>query len=1561
MYLNWEYSEPFQDKLHDEDREWSTTEVSPLLSETGEEFEATQVDSIVDADTLVIADSEDALSVDVDNTWDFDPEDEYEARLNDGRNHFRLILQHLKGDSISERKILLHQAPMRETIFGYEVGGFADLLLLEQTDDGVVANVIEIKSADKQKVPHQIQAVTYTLLLEEAAADVGLTLQDCTTRVVTEAGRLTRGLIDEQEFEAESRKADVRMFLQENGILEQALDHSEFDDSYREMRNRIGPRCSSCSYEPMCMGRMAEKDDYGLELLQLEPETQRAIEACGVDSLRDMADLYIIEDEDDDSPSVTTFTELRPRNSEARDTIEQIKRQTNLSNIQTRAQIAHRFVEELDMDEYGGDYFGNELQGSGYNLPADYYYPSGEDDDGPDSPVTWGDVPWDSLIRVYIHVQHDPILDRLTGLAAHVECNTPNEAELDEEEEDGTRDPINPLTLSLDEETQDTSERDLLFNFFGQVAERINEVAPDVSGDYEGEADAYDSLDANQGFVHLYLYGNHQRKQLVEAVRRHNELRWSPPVRRLLGFRKNIDQGMVSVIEDELVQRHALRFPGLGLPQTVAQFYDDDWFDWNMDRPDGTGFTPGEYFDEGLFEAGVSKNRSRYEREGEIRGFDYSDYQSIVGGGGESQLLGGLYPVINRNLRQIPPEYVYAAYGKLEEALGVDVDRRNDEDIGDEEAEFLERVHRFRTRFEEHPVHGNWVEITEEDVKLLMLKFAEAVKFIERSVRYRDRSYQKGPIDLQELTELEPVESSLAETCIEYQQLEHQEEIENVESDLRKPLGQRLGSGGSLLFRCEHCPPDPDGDESIHIAGELVDENFDVATGDDLANNPINVSENDWKVISRVDPDTDDRPEIHRYSTPESIQQSPVAIVHHLDLDEGRITVNIPFPNIPFPNDSYAYMVDHNSVDIVDDIDPEGENYVTQLSEGEYYVIDDLVDDISNARAYSALEACCPDEDDDPDEFVASNSVYCTLESVYSGENTDLEIDQWSEDAVNGYLENLEDEIDAAGDGCDFSTPNTEQESFITDVDLKISTLQGPPGTGKTSTASAPSILSRVFAAATDDSNFAGIVSAYSHEAVEEVLEDVHDLASFYPPSEDLKLVRVNPKESAEEHANVEYLNYHDNSDDDEMGDSDELAALFEEYVMTEDAKQVVFFGPPVSIRGLINNVADQLTDDSDPDAEDLYEDGECAIFDFGLIDEASMMDLPLMFLFGAFLADESQLQMVGDHQQMQPIQQHDWEAEDRRSLERNPPYLSTLDFIRFLREELEEEKREYFDRDPPEWEGIGGPDEDEDDLLPIHRLVKTYRLPAESAWFHTDLIYFPRDGIQLESQIERDPIELADDVPAEFETILSPSDRVTLVVHEDESATTYSEVEADIIEGLFDHLDISPVTEDDDEDGSGYTAGVVVPYNDQVTLVSDRLDEDITVDTVEQFQGDQREVMVLSMTGSAPGHVTSQSEFLQNPHRLNVGASRMQRKVIILASRSIFEAVTPDGDTAAYDEQLLWKRMYQGMGGFSGGEDDTFDLSEFSGAVVDDDAEAKVFNGWPEESIHEEIDDRPS
>jgi uncharacterized protein len=1546
MYLNWEYSNPFQDELHDDERDWSKTEVSPLLSETGEEFEQTQVDSIVDADTLVIADSETSLTTELDNTWDIDQEEDYEIRLRDGRNHLRLILQHLKGDSIDDNKVLLHQAPLLEELFDYQVGGFADIILLEQSEGGINADVVEIKSSDEQKVPHQIQAVTYTLLLEKAASDIELELNACTTRVVTESARLTRGLVSGQEFEEESRKTDVKLFLQENGILDHALDHSEFDDSYHEMRNRIGPRCSNCSYEPMCMGRMAEKDGYGLELLQFEPETQRAIEGCGVTSLRDMAELFEIET--DDSPSANNFTELRPTDGEARDTIELIKNRTNLDSLQTRAQIAHRFVEELDAGEHDTDAFGNELQGSGYNLPADQYYPSGDDDDdGPDGPVTRGDIPWGSLIRVYIHVQHDPILDRITGLAAHVDCNN---AEVPPEE----LEPINPISLSLDETTQGEVEKDLLFTFFGQISSRINRIAPDISGNYEGEANTYDALDDEQGFVHLYLYSNYQRERLIEAVRRHNELRWAPPVRRLLGFRKNIDQGMLSIIEDELVQRHALRFPGLGIPLTTAQFYDEDWFDWDMDRPDGTGFTPGEYFDEGLFEASVSKQRSNGTVDGEIEGFNYNEYLSVVSNG-ESQLRGSLYPIINRNIRQIPPEYVYAAFDRLEDRLGVDVGRLDEDEVDEQEGEFLERVQRFRTRFEEHPLTGEWVGISQEDVKLLMSKFAEAIKFIERSVRYRDQNYQKGPIKLPDLNELEPVESSLAETCIEYQQLEHQEKVEQVESNLRKPLGQRLDSGDSLLFRCTRVPDDPDEDGDTRVTGELLNEDFEIATGDDLANNPINVSSGDWKVISRVEPDADGRPEVHRYSSPESMKHSPVAIVEALDIEEGNITVNIPWPNYSFPNSNYAYMIDHNSWDTVEHINPEGNQYETQLAEDAYYVIDELVDDISNARAYSALDACCPDED--PEEFVPPNFIYRTLHQIYNGTDTDLHIDLWEEESVTGYLEELEGEIEEGGDDCDFNTPNEEQEEFVEDIDLRISTLQGPPGTGKTSTASAPSVLSRAYAADSSGSNFAGIVSAYSHEAVEEVLQDVHDLAEFCPPSDDCKLVRVNPKDDTPDLENVEYLNYHDNGDEDEEGDADRLAEIFENYVTTEEAKQVIFFGPPVSLRGLINAVAGQLVDDDDADAEDLYDGGECAVFDFGLIDEASMMDLPLMFLFGAFLSEDSQLQLVGDHQQMQPIQQHDWEAEDRRSLERNPPYLSTLDFIRYLRDELEEQKCEYFDRSPPEWDSIGDPDEEKDELLPIHRLVKTYRLPSESAWFHTDLIYYPRDGIQLESQIEHNPIEI-DDVPEELETILSPNNRVSIVVHEDESATTYNEVEADIIESILNEIDTSPVTEEDEQEG--YTTGVVVPYNDQVTLLRDRLTDEVTVDTVEQFQGDQREVMILSMTGSAPGHVTSQSEFLQNPHRLNVGASRMQRKVIILASCSLFESVAPNGDTNSYDEQSLWKRMYQAVGGFSGGEEDTEELSVYSDSVIDEEAEVRIFNGWPEESIHEEIEDRP-
>jgi superfamily I DNA and/or RNA helicase len=56
--------------------------------------------------------------------------------------------------------------------------------------------------------------------------------------------------------------------------------------------------------------------------------------------------------------------------------------------------------------------------------------------------------------------------------------------------------------------------------------------------------------------------------------------------------------------------------------------------------------------------------------------------------------------------------------------------------------------------------------------------------------------------------------------------------------------------------------------------------------------------------------------------------------------------------------------------------------------------------------------------------------------------------------------------------------------------------------------------------------------------------------------------------------------------------------------------------------------------------------------FDLLVVDEASMMRLPELILSGSFLTKSSQILVAGDHRQLPPIQAHNWEKEDRRTLE---------------------------------------------------------------------------------------------------------------------------------------------------------------------------------------------------------------------------------------------------------------------------------------------------------------------
>jgi hypothetical protein len=84
-------------------------------------------------------------------------------------------------------------------------------------------------------------------------------------------------------------------------------------------------------------------------------------------------------------------------------------------------------------------------------------------------------------------------------------------------------------------------------------------------------------------------------------------------------------------------------------------------------------------------------------------------------------------------------------------------------------------------------------------------------------------------------------------------------------------------------------------------------------------------------------------------------------------------------------------------------------------------------------------------------------------------------------------------------------------------------------------------------------------------------------------------------------------------------------------------------------------------------------------------------------------------------------------------------------------------------------------------------------------------------------------------------------------------------------------------------------------------------------VDTVERYQGGEADFIIISSTVSDPDYVRIESDFLLNMNRVNVAISRMKKKLVVIASRSIFEFMPQEAKD--YDKALLWKGIAQTVG----------------------------------------------
>jgi hypothetical protein len=531
--------------------------------------------------------------------------------------------------------------------------------------------------------------------------------------------------------------------------------------------------------------------------------------------------------------------------------------------------------------------------------------------------------------------------------------------------------------------------------------------------------------------------------------------------------------------------------------------------------------------------------------------------------------------------------------------------------------------------------------------------------------------------------------------------------------------------------------------------------------------------------------------------------------------------------------------------------------------------------------------------DTDPCDWYGSHSVEIVKGLIEGGVNTlfdwladteslaELRTD-WPAAAVSGqqrFLAGL-DALDAAGALHDFEPG--KRDYIAGHGDAPVLLVQGPPGTGK-SYSTAFALFARIQGAMAAGIPFHAFLTCKTHAATDVLLGNVRDvrmmLADWFNTHPEIAerffdrrlaqvpLYRVRPRGAVPEGI----VALHSNRDKDKADPTAVDRIMAHEWA--------VVGSPPAATRGAIK----------DKWGKELFghEFADCLI-----LDEASQMNLPEAIMAALPLKQDGRLIVVGDHRQMPPIVKHDWASEPRRTFQEYRSYASLFETLLPLE-------------------------------LPIIRFAESFRLHSAMAEFLRREIY-SQDQIPFHSKRTKTLCNIEHDDPF-VSAVLQPEYPLVVIVHNEDGSQMQNPVERELITPVLDALATIPIViGHDGKPRNGLDPyeglGVVVPHRAQraafiehVASVTE-LDPDSgavtksAVDTVERFQGDERQVVVYTATESDPQYLVAASKFLMDPRRLTVALSRAKSKIIVVASRSVFGIFSADEETFANAQ--LWKNL---------------------------------------------------
>ena len=182
--------------------------------------------------------------------------------------------------------------------------------------------------------------------------------------------------------------------------------------------------------------------------------------------------------------------------------------------------------------------------------------------------------------------------------------------------------------------------------------------------------------------------------------------------------------------------------------------------------------------------------------------------------------------------------------------------------------------------------------------------------------------------------------------------------------------------------------------------------------------------------------------------------------------------------------------------------------------------------------------------------------------------------------------------------------------------------------------------------------------------------------------------------------------------------------------------------------------------------------------------------------------------------------------------------------------------------------------------------LTETYRLNADLAEWPNDHFY---DGELL--AVKPDQQITYPQRPARHWEVLNPAESLIFWDIPLRNTTTRNWKEANAIVSLIETLV--------DAGFSAEEIGVVVPYRAQGRLIRNQVQnyvsktvrQQLIIDTVERMQGQERDLIIVSLTTSEPSFAARLADFFFQPERINVAVTRPRSKLIIVGSSHVLNA----------------------------------------------------------------------